>query len=196
VSEAKPPIGLLDAEQAKLGRLLDAYTDGALDLTMYKGRRADIEHDVERARHRLAERDAVPAREPAAPVVRSFADMWSTLSVEVRRDGAGALLTRVRVCQDKTVEIQPRWGEPVLITFTQARQLAAPADRLLRGRGTRMTSHVAEAHHRPGPPSSSTGSATRPSLGGGFPAHGCATPGQRHPTWTGVQIGRCGGTCG
>ena len=45
--------------------------------------------------------------------------MWSTLSVEVRRDVAGALLTSVRVGQDKTVEIQPRWGEPVTITFTK-----------------------------------------------------------------------------
>jgi hypothetical protein len=45
--------------------------------------------------------------------------MWSTLSVEVRRDSAGALLAGVRVRQDKTVEVQPRWGEPVTITFTK-----------------------------------------------------------------------------
>jgi hypothetical protein len=37
--------------------------------------------------------------------VRSFVDTWPTLSVEVRRDVAGALLTSVRVFQDKTVEI-------------------------------------------------------------------------------------------
>jgi len=34
--------------------------------------------------------------------------MWPTLSVEVRRDVAGALLTSVLVRQDKTVEILPR----------------------------------------------------------------------------------------
>lgn len=50
-------------------------------------------------------------------MVRSFADTWLTLSAEVRRDVAGALLTSVRICQDKTVEIRPRWGEPVTITF-------------------------------------------------------------------------------
>jgi hypothetical protein len=43
------------------------------------------------------------------PVVRGFADMWPTLSVGVRRDVTGALLTLVRVCQDKTVEIPARW---------------------------------------------------------------------------------------
>jgi hypothetical protein len=110
---------LLDTEQAKLDRLLDAYTDGALDLATYKHRRADIEHDVEGARRRLAELDAAPAQEPAAPVVRGFADIWPTLGVEVRRDVAGALLTSVLVRQDKTVEILPRWGEPVVITFTK-----------------------------------------------------------------------------
>ncbi len=60
-----------------------------------------------------------PAQEPAAPVAGSFADTWPTLSVAVRRDVAGALLTSVRVRQDKTVEILPRWGEPVTITFTK-----------------------------------------------------------------------------
>ena len=62
---------------------------------------------------------AAPAQEPAAPVVRGFADMWPTLSAEVRRDVAGALLTSVLVRQDKTVEIRPRWGEPALITFNK-----------------------------------------------------------------------------
>ncbi len=52
-------------------------------------------------------------------MVRSFADAWPTLSLDVRRDVAGALLTSVRVCQDKTVEILPRWGEPVTISFTE-----------------------------------------------------------------------------
>ena len=51
--------------------------------------------------------------------MRGFADMCPTLSVEVRRDVAGALLTGLLVRQDKTVEMLPRWGEPVTITFTK-----------------------------------------------------------------------------
>jgi chromosome segregation ATPase len=110
---------LLDTAQGKIDRLLDAYTDGALDLADYKRRRSEVQTQVEDAQRRFAELDATPAQEPAAPVVRSFADTWPTLRVEVRRDVAGALLTGVRVCQDKTVEILPRWGEPVTITFTK-----------------------------------------------------------------------------
>ncbi len=110
---------LIDSEQAKLDRLLDAYTDGALDLAVYKRRCADIQADVERAQSRLAELDSAPAHEPAAPVVRNFAETWSMLSVEARRDVAAALLTGVRVRQDKTVVLLPRWGEPVTITFTK-----------------------------------------------------------------------------
>ncbi len=83
-----------------------------MDLADYKRRRAEVQSQVEDAQCRLAELDAAPAEEPAAPVVRSFADMWPTLSVEVRRDVAGALLTSVRVRQDKTVEILPRWVSP------------------------------------------------------------------------------------
>lgn len=85
----------------------------------YKRRRSEIKDDAKRARCRLAEFDAAPAQEPAALVVRSFADTRPTLSIEVRRDVAGALLTSVRVCQDKALEILPRWGEPVAITFTE-----------------------------------------------------------------------------
>ncbi len=116
-SERRRLAKLLDNAQGKIDRLLDAYTDGAVDLSEYKRRRAEIEGDVERAQGRLAELDAAPAQELGAPVVRSFADMWPTLSVEVRRDVAVAVITSVRVRQDKTVEIQPRWGEPVTITF-------------------------------------------------------------------------------
>ncbi len=113
----------LDSAQAKIDRLTDAYTDRALDLADYKRRRADIQSEVDRAQRRLAELDAAPAQEPAALVVRGFADMWPTLSVEVRRDVAGALLTSVRIRQDKTVEILPRWGEPVTVTFTKRGRL-------------------------------------------------------------------------
>ncbi len=67
-----------------------------------------------------AGRYAAPVQDRPHPIVRGFADMWPTLSVEVRRDAAGALLTSVRGRQDKTVEILPRWGEPVVITCTSA----------------------------------------------------------------------------
>jgi hypothetical protein len=83
----------LDSAQSRIDRLLDAYTDGAVDLADYKRRRAEVQSQVEDAQRRLAELDAAPAQEPAAPVVRSFADTWPTLSVEVRRDVADALLT-------------------------------------------------------------------------------------------------------
>jgi site-specific DNA recombinase len=110
---------LLDNAQGKIDRLLDAYTDGALELAEYKRRRAEVTEDVEAAQRRLAGLDAAPARVPAAPVVREFADLWPTLSVEARRDVAGALLAGVRVHQDKTVEILPRWWEPMKVTFTK-----------------------------------------------------------------------------
>ncbi len=103
---------LLDNAQSKIDRLLDAYNDGALDLADYKRRRADIQGEVMRAQSRLAELGRAPAQQPAAPAVRSFADTWPTVSVKVRRDVADALLTGVRVRQDKTVEILPRRAEP------------------------------------------------------------------------------------
>ena len=110
---------MLDNAQGRKDRLLDVYVNQGLDWDAYLRRLAEIQDDAERAQRRLAELDAAPAQEPAAPVVRSFADTWPTLSVEVRRDVAGALLTGVLVRQDKTVEIQPRWGEPLTITFTK-----------------------------------------------------------------------------
>ncbi|MDP9431351.1 MAG: hypothetical protein M3P91_01130 [Actinomycetota bacterium] len=102
----------------QVDRLTGAYTDRALNLADYKRRSADIESNAERALRRLAELDAAPAEEPAAPVVRSFADTWPTLNIDVRRDVAGALLTSVRLCQDKTVEIRPRCSDPVTIALT------------------------------------------------------------------------------
>lgn len=82
---------LIDTKQASSLSCWAAYTDGAWDLGKYKSRRADIEHNVEGARRRLTGLDAEPVQEPAAPVVRGFADMWPTVSVDVRRD-VGALL--------------------------------------------------------------------------------------------------------
>ncbi len=68
--------------QDKVDRLTGAYTDRALNLADYKRRRADIESNAERPLRRLAELDAAPAEEPAAPVVRSFADTWPTLNID------------------------------------------------------------------------------------------------------------------
>ncbi len=110
---------VLDTAQGKIDRLLDAYTDGAVELPEYKRRRTEIQTEVDHARNRLAELDQAPAREPAAPAMRTFADTWPTLSVEARRDVAGALLTKVHVEKDKTVTLVPRWGQPVPITFTK-----------------------------------------------------------------------------
>ncbi len=42
------------------------------------------------------------------------------------RDVAGALLTSVLVRQDKTVEILPRRGEPVTVTFTERGRVPLP----------------------------------------------------------------------
>ncbi len=99
---------LLNSAQGKIDRLLDAYTDGAVELPEYKRRRTEIQTEVDHARNRLVELDQAPAREPAAPAVRTFADMWPTLSVEARRDVAGALLTKVQV------EGQDRHTRPTL----------------------------------------------------------------------------------
>lgn len=43
----------------------------------------------------------------------------TAFSVEIRQDVASALLTSVRVRQDKTVQILPRWGEALTVTFTK-----------------------------------------------------------------------------
>ncbi len=92
---------LLNSAQGKIDRLLDAYTDSARDLADYKRRCADIQADVERAQSRLAELDSAPAHEPAAPVVELRRHL-PTLSVEVRRDVGGALLT-------SAASVRTRW---------------------------------------------------------------------------------------
>ncbi len=111
----------LDGTDAKLSRLLDLYTDGVrgLDRAEYNRRREIIEQDAATARARLAVLDDAPAHAPAAATVAKFAEMWPTLGVEARRDVTAALLTTIRVHADKTVDLVPRWGEPVTITFTK-----------------------------------------------------------------------------
>jgi site-specific DNA recombinase len=109
---------VLDSSTTKVSRLLDAYTDGALDLAEYKRRREDIQHEVERAQMRLAELD-VPPQRPTAASINHSATVWATLDVDGRRDIVHDLLERVRIHADKTVELIPRWDEPVTIAFTQ-----------------------------------------------------------------------------
>ncbi len=112
---------MIEGADAKLGRLLDAYTDGApgLDLPEYKRRRDAVQEEVEQARTRLAELDEPQTQAPTSAAVKSFADAWPALSVDARRDVTRTLLSAVRINQDKTVELIPRWSEPVTITFTQ-----------------------------------------------------------------------------
>lgn len=109
----------VNGAETKLGRLLDAYTEEVLDLTEYKRRRDALQSEVAGARRRLAELDAAPTEAPTASAVASFAESWPTLAPETRRDIARALVIRVRVMPDKTVEISPRWSPAVLVTFTR-----------------------------------------------------------------------------
>ncbi len=115
---------VIAAADAKLSRLLDAYADGAsgVDLAEYKRRREAVQLEVEQARRRLTELDEPQTQVPAPAVVQSFADAWPALSVDARRDVVRALLSAVRICQDKSVELVPRWGEPATVTFTRRGQ--------------------------------------------------------------------------
>lgn len=117
---------VIDAAEAKTARLLDAYTDGALDLLTWKQRRETVEQEAEHARARLTELDAEPQQAPSAATITTFADTWPTLSGDARRDVAAALLSSLRVNPDKTVELLPRRGAPVTITFTNRGRLPAP----------------------------------------------------------------------
>ncbi len=126
---------VIESADAKLGRLLDACTDGApgLDLPEYKRRREGVQQEVEQARARLAQLDEPQTQAPTSAAVKSFADAWPALSVDARHDVTRTLLSAVRINQDKTVELIPRWGEPVTDQLHQteqhpraARQVAGP----------------------------------------------------------------------
>jgi site-specific DNA recombinase len=108
----------IEAVDSKIARLMDAYTDGALDLAEYKRRRDQVQKEVEEAQRRLQQLEAPESSAPHADTIRSFAETWPTLDPEARRDVAKALLTGVRVMPDKSVEITPRWSRPVVVTFT------------------------------------------------------------------------------
>jgi DNA invertase Pin-like site-specific DNA recombinase len=115
--------------EGKLARLLDAYSDGVLDLAEYKRRRETVSAEVDVATRRLAQLDLPAAAAPSPETLRSFSETWPTLDPEARRDVAKALLKGVRVMPDKTVEIIPRWDAPRLVTFTHGNtrpQLVAP----------------------------------------------------------------------
>ncbi len=109
---------VIEGADAKLGRLLDAYTDGApgLDLSEYKRRREAVQQEVDQATARLAELDEP---QPAPERITAFVEAWPTLSVDARRDVTATLLSAIRVHPDKTVEVLPRWGAPRTISFTR-----------------------------------------------------------------------------
>ncbi len=115
---------VLDRADAKIERLLDAYADGALELAEYKARREAVQGDVEQARRRLGELDqSTPAAPPRTAVI-TWAELWSTMSVEERRSAATALLEQVRIQRDKTVVLVPRWaGTPTTVAFKHRGQV-------------------------------------------------------------------------
>ncbi len=120
---------LIEGADAKVRWLLDAYTDCApgLDLPKYKRRREAVQQEVDQARARLAELDEPEAQLPTPAAITAFADAWPTLSVDARRDVAGALLSAIRVHADKTVELVPRWGTPSTVRFTKRDSIPVPA---------------------------------------------------------------------
>jgi site-specific DNA recombinase len=119
---------VLGNAEAKKTRLLDAYTDGALELAEYKRRRDDVQLQCDQATERLAQLAEPQAQAPTAATVTTFAEMWPTLPVDARRDVCTTLLTAVRVHPDKSVELLPRWAEPLTITFTKRGTLPALRD--------------------------------------------------------------------
>jgi hypothetical protein len=86
-------------------------------LPEYKRRREAVQQEADQARSRLAELDEPQVPTPAT--ITAFEDAWPTLSVDARRDVAGALLATIRIHADKTVELIPRWGAPLVIAFVK-----------------------------------------------------------------------------
>jgi site-specific DNA recombinase len=146
---------LRDSAEVRLSRLLDGYTAGApgLNLAEYTRRCALIEQETATARARLADLDREPDRAPTAATVAGFAEAWSTLGVDARRDVVAALLTAVKVHPDKSVVLVPRWGDPVRVTFTRHGTLpllttdASPdAERASSAAGPQKVSSIAGQH--------------------------------------------------
>jgi len=117
---------LIQHTEVKLARLLDVHLDGGVDLAEYRRRRDALRHEIDQAQARLYELDAPQVAEPSPEIVGGFAEVWPTLSVEARRDVAAALLVVVHVNPDKTVAITPKWGQQVLIRFSQRNAVPRP----------------------------------------------------------------------
>lgn len=79
--------------------------------------------EAEQTPARLTELDAENEQRSSAATITRFADTWPALSVDARRDVAGALLTSVRVNPDKTVELFVRWSAPVTVKFEKRGRL-------------------------------------------------------------------------
>jgi len=109
---------VIDGADLKISRLLDAYTDGALDLPEYKLRRDALQQQTTQARQRLAELNEPPALPPTPEALSRAANVWSTLDTDDQRALCRDLLQQVRVHADKTVELIPLWDDPLVITFT------------------------------------------------------------------------------
>jgi site-specific DNA recombinase len=115
---------IIERVPEQMTRLLDAYTDGAVDLAEYKAKRDQIQNDVAVAQRRLGELAQPQPTAPSPDAVRGFASTWPGLSPECRHDVLLALIREVRVCKNKDVIIVPRWtDEPVTVTFTKNRQV-------------------------------------------------------------------------
>jgi site-specific DNA recombinase len=108
---------VIEASSRKLGRLTDAYTNEALDLAEFKRRRGLLQEEAEQAQARLAQLDQEPTSPPPVDKVRSLAENWAGWPVEERRALVGALLEKIIIHPDKTVELRPRWSDPVLVDF-------------------------------------------------------------------------------
>ena len=114
---------VISSGQARAERLLDAYTDGALDLATYKTRRDDEKSQVTDAQDLLIRLSTPAPTHLTASCAINFARTWPTLSVDARRDIFGRLLREVRIHADKRVELFPLSGKPVMVTFLKRNTL-------------------------------------------------------------------------
>ena len=62
---------------------------------------------------------------PTASAVSTFAELWSTMTVEERRSVATGMLEEVRINRDKTVVLVPRWSASTTVTYSGRGQVPA-----------------------------------------------------------------------
>jgi site-specific DNA recombinase len=94
--------------QQMRSRLTDAYLAGVLTLEELQAKRNALDADEAQVAEQIAkEPQREPQPEPA--VVRPLLEIWDGLSIAARRDVISALIHRVRVHQDKSIEVVPRW---------------------------------------------------------------------------------------